>query len=167
MPKWRVMAMLTEVPLHTKLHLTIALCLLSLFYAPQSKAGSDPVAVKVLGVDDVSVGLKGVSFVLLLEAQRTRGLAIHLKSAEARVQVARVELDPIHLKLEGTRLKKGKPIQIRVPCSLDAISAIGAVGQAAAKGKVNIKAEGTVSGRVFIFPFTRPFSVKPAPLSLR
>jgi hypothetical protein len=167
MPTWRVMTQLSEVPLHTNLHLKTVLCLFILLFTPQSWAGADPVAVKVLGVEDVSVGLRGVSFTLLLQAERTRGIAINLKSAEARVQVARVELDPIQLKLDGTRLRKGEPVQIRVPCSLDALSAISGVSQAASKGKVHIKAEGSVSGRILIFPFSRPFSVKPAPLSLR
>ena len=115
-------------------------------------AGGEPLKLTPVGVKDVQIGLAGGSLDLVIEAERMKGLPIHLRSLEYELLVGNVVVTDTEREYDGVVLRKGEPVEISIPVRLDASTAMSAGARAMSSGKLDLRIRGTAGLRVMIFP---------------
>ena len=128
-------------------------------------AGGEPLKLTPVGVKDVQIGLAGGSLDLVIEAERMKGLPIHLRSLEYELLVGNVVVTDTEREYDGVVLRKGEPVEISIPVRLDASTAMSAGARAMSSGKLDLRIRGTAGLRVMIFPVKINFDERLEPPS--
>jgi hypothetical protein len=137
------------------------LCVALLATSLSAQAASDPpVLFKPLGIENLNVGLGGGSFDLLVEVQRTRGLAVRLRSLDYTVKMGGRVVTSGDREYSGKRISKRDPVIVEIPVNFSAADALTTGIDALASGKINAKVKGEAGLAWFIFPFKVPFDRK-------
>ncbi len=113
------------------------------------------ITTEVVNVEDVSVDLNGAHFTVVLEMTRHRGPATKLKSLEYEIVIAD-QVVGTAVYDEKQRLKKGEPVQLRVPVDVG-VAAGPAILRSVGAGDASVTVRGEAKVKVFIFTKTRPF----------
>lgn len=130
--------------------------LLSLL-AGVAEARPPAVTVEVTEVEKVNISGGEVRFVLVAEVRRERGLPLHLRSVDYRLQVNKTEVLARSLDLDGLRVAKGDPQTVRVPCAMGLDEVAGAGLQSLLGGALRVRLSGEARARVLFVPFSVPF----------
>jgi hypothetical protein len=135
---------------------------LALATAGPAHAG-EPLQLTPIGVKDLQVGFSGGSFDLVIEAERLKGLPIKLRNLEYELLVGNVVVTETETDYDGVVLRKGEPVEIAIPVTLDASTAMSAGAKAMASGKLDLRIRGTAGLRVLIFPVKIDFDERLEP----
>jgi hypothetical protein len=126
----------------------------------QAEDKGPPVEIRPKKISNLDIGLSGASFDVVLEAERTRGIPVRLRSLDYTIQVGKVVVAEGERHYPATKLAKGKPVQIRVPVELSGTEALKAAGNIAGGRDLKIKVKGTAGLGIWFIPFKVPFSAK-------
>ncbi|MCB9796566.1 MAG: hypothetical protein H6741_28035 [Alphaproteobacteria bacterium] len=126
--------------------------LLLLAADPALADDTPPVTARVLGVEDVRITLTGVQFTVIAEVERTRGLPLVVKDLNMKLTFGKLDVAETWSPEEKIKLKKGKPVEVRVPCTISAAAGLQAMNRMRQHGLPPIQLTGDAKGRVFIFP---------------
>ena len=137
-----------------------ALILATALSTSAQAADGPPVEVRPLRIANVDAGFSGASFDVVLEAERTRGLPVKLRSLDYTIQIGKTVIAEGSRDYDSLKLKKGQPVKVKVPVELSAGQALKAVTKVAAGRDLKIKVKGTAGLKVWFIPFTVPFSAK-------
>ena len=137
-----------------------SLLLVTALSAPVQAADGPPLDVRPKRIADLEVGLSGASFDVVLEAERTRGIAVKLRSLDYTIQVGKTVIAEGSRDYNGVKLKKGQPVTVRVPVELSGGQALKAVTKIAAGRDLKIKVKGKAGLGIWFIPFTVPFQAK-------
>ncbi|MCB9745374.1 MAG: hypothetical protein H6740_22540, partial [Alphaproteobacteria bacterium] len=105
-----------------------------------------------LGVEDLRIGLDGVSFTVVAEVERTRGLPLVVKDLHLQLAFGKLDVAESWSPEEKIKLRKGKPVEVRIPCTISASAGLQAMNRMSQHGLPPIQLTGDAKGRVFIFP---------------
>jgi hypothetical protein len=111
-----------------------------------------PVQVRPVDLRSVQIGLGGASFDLVLEAERTRGLPLRLRSLDYRVEVNGRTITTAQQDLGGLRLRKGEPAQVVLPVRLSGLDAVAAIADTIQKRDLAVRLTGEARVRVCLIP---------------
>lgn len=131
--------------------------------AGPAHAGDQPLKLTPIGVKDLQVGFGGGSFDLVIEAERMKGLPLKLKSLEYELLVGNVVVTETETDYDAVVLRKGEPVEIAIPVTLDASTAMSAGAKAMASGKLDLRIRGTAGLKVLIFPVKIDFDERLEP----
>jgi hypothetical protein len=141
--------------------MTPTLLLATALAAPVHAAEKDPpVDIRPKKISNVDVGLSGATFDVVLEAERTRGIAVKLRSLEYTIQVGKTVVARGEREYDAVKLRRGQPVTIKVPVELSGGEALQAIGRIAAGRDLKIKVKGNAGLGIWFIPFTVPFSAK-------
>ena len=119
-----------------------------------------PVDIRPKKIANVDVGFSGASFDVVLEAERTKGIGVKLRSLEYTIQVGKTVVARGEREYDGVKLRRGEPVSIRVPVELSGGQALKAVGRIAAGRDLKVVVKGNAGLGIWFIPFTVPFSAK-------
>jgi len=141
--------------------MTPALLLAAALTAP-AHAGDKgpPLEVRPKRIADLDIGLSGASFDVVLEAERTRGITVKLRSLEYEIKVGKTTVARGEREYDTVKLKRGEPVAIRIPVELSGSQALKAAGKIAAGRDLQIKVKGNAGLGIWFIPFTVPFAAK-------
>ncbi|MEC7948016.1 MAG: hypothetical protein VX265_10640 [Myxococcota bacterium] len=123
-------------------------------------AGSEPLKLTPVGVKDLQLGFGGGSFDLIIEAERLKGLPITLRNLQYELLIGNVVLTETERDYEAVVLRKGEPVEVAIPVTLDASTAMSAGAKALTSGRLDLRIRGTAGLRVWVFPLTVGFDEK-------
>jgi len=126
-------------------------------------AGGEPLKLTPVGVKDVQLGFTGGSLDLVVEAERLKGLPLHLRSLEYELLVGNVVVTETQTDYDGVVLRKGEPVEISIPVRLDASTAMSAGAKAMSSGSLDLRIRGTAGLRVLVFPVNISFDERLEP----
>ena len=124
------------------------------------------VTARPVGIRDPKIGLQGASFVLEVEVERQRGLGARLRGLDYSLAVSEVRVAEQHVDYDGVRLRKGRPVRVRIPVKISAGDALEAGLQSFTRGSLRVQLSGEADLRVLLIPFSLPFEADLADLSL-
>lgn len=130
------------------------LLFLGALLALPAHARDQGVDVKPTTVRGLEVGLGGATFDLVLEVERTRGVAVRLRGLDYDVEVNGRSITADELDLAGIKLKRGVPTEVVIPVQLGARDALGMVGSAMSQRDLQVKLTGTAKVRMLLIPFS-------------
>lgn len=136
---------------------------LALATAGPAQAGGEPLKLTPIGIEDLQVGFGGGSFDLVIEAERLKGLPIKLRNLEYELLVGNVVVTETDTEYDSVVLRRGEPVEIAIPVTLDASTAMSAGAKAMASGKLDLRIRGTAGLRVLIFPVKIDFDERLQP----
>jgi hypothetical protein len=132
--------------------------LLTLALAAAPAQAEDPLEFSLVGVVVESVGLRETRLQLITEITRTRWPAVRLRSLEHAVSIGGRVVAEGEASYGGTRLRRDKPQEVRIPVSFRTLEAAGALGRGLVEGaKIDIEIEGAMRFRMLLIPFELPF----------
>lgn len=136
--------------------------LLATALATPAHAGdkAPPVDIRPKTIANLDVGLSGASFDVVLEAERTRGIAVKLRSLEYTIKVGKTEVARGEREYSSVKLRRGETVTIKVPVELSGKQALKAAGRIAAGRDLKIVVKGNAGLGIWFIPFTVPFAAK-------
>jgi hypothetical protein len=141
--------------------MTHALLLAAALAGPaQADDKGPPVEIRPKRIADVDIGLSGATFDVILEAERTRGITVKLRSLEYEIKVGKTTVARGDREYDAVKLRRGEPVKIRIPVELSGADAIKAAGKIAAGRDLKIKVKGNAGLGIWFIPFTVPFAAK-------
>lgn len=141
------------------LRLLPALTLAAAITGP-AHAGGAPLKLTPVGVRDLQIGLSGGSFDLVVEAERSKGLPIKLRNLQYELLIGNVVLTETERDYDAVVLRRGEPVEIAIPVTLDASTAMSAGAKALTSGRLDLRIRGTAGLRILVFPLTVGFDEK-------
>jgi Late embryogenesis abundant protein len=130
------------------------LLLLCALFALPAHARDQGVDVRPTDIRGLQVGLGGATFDLVLEVERTRGVAVRLRSLTYDLAVNGRSITADERDLDGVKLKRGIPTEVVIPVQIGARDALGMLGSALNQGDLDVKLTGTAKVRVLLVPFS-------------
>ena len=127
-----------------------------------AEAKEPPVLFEAQGVKNVQIGLSGGSFDVMVQAERTRGLAVKLRHLEYEILLAGQPFSEASRDYDGMKLRKGEPQLIPIPVRFDAEKALKAGMAALGSEKLEVRVRGEAKLSVLCIPFTVPFDQRSA-----
>ncbi|GEM_PF-2393858 len=109
------------------------------------------VEVTATGVRDVSIGLGGTSFDLVLEVTRTGWPGVKLSSLDYVVTVDGQEIER-NAAQPDVKLEQNVPTEVVIPCEVSGLAAAGAIVSAAMDGTVDLTIDGTATAWIWFLP---------------
>lgn len=119
-----------------------------------------PVEIRPKRIAEMDIGLSGATFDVVLEAERTRGITVKLRSLEYEIMVGKTTVARGEREYDAVKLRRGEAVNIRIPVELSGTQAIKAAGKIAAGRDLKIKVKGNAGLGIWFIPFTVPFSAK-------
>lgn len=104
--------------------------------------------LEVAGVEDVQIGLSGTEAVVVLSLERTRWPPLTLTDAALDILVSGEAIGQATVVEDRTRLRRGRVQEVRLQCSLSALSGLGALSRGLSRGELSFRLKGEVKGRV-------------------
>lgn len=123
-----------------------------------------------VGLRDVRVGMSGASFTVMVEVEREKGLPVRLRGLDyaLRIDQAPVASAEIKYKDDKVVLRKGQPVRVGIPVTLDAAEAMKIVSRGFRGGSnLRVAVVGNAKVSVLGLPFRLPYKTELVDLSSR